>query len=65
MDASEKYATILALTRVDVKNIDRVRKFISIMESEMLGIFDSLWAQNDEEKMEVIAEKRLVKRRQL
>ena len=63
MDASEKYATILALTRVDVKNIDRVRKFISIMESEMLGIFDSLWAQNDEEKMEVIAEKRLAKRR--
>ena len=62
MDASEKYATILALTRVDVKNIDRVRKFISIMESEMLGIFDSLWAQNDEEKMEVIAEKRLVKK---
>ena len=62
MDASEKYATILALTRVDVKNIDRVRKFISIMEGEMLGIFDSLWAQNDEEKMEVIAEKRLVKK---
>ena len=62
MDASEKYATILALTRVDVKNIDRVRKFIFIMESEMLGIFDSLWAQNDEEKMEVIAEKRLVKK---
>ena len=29
----------------------------------MLGIFDSLWAQNDEEKLEVIAEKRLVKRR--
>ena len=28
----------------------------------MLGIFDSLWAQNDEEKMEVIAEKRLVKK---
>lgn len=56
MNLSKKYATIVGLSAVDKENIEIVRNFVKKLGSEILAVFDNLWIQNDEKRLEVIAE---------
>lgn len=59
MNPSEKYATIVAVSYVDEKNLDKVRNFVTKLEPEYLALFDSLWTHGDESRLEKIAELRM------
>lgn len=59
MNASEIYATALALSQVDEENYEKVREFVLKLGGEPCAIFDSLWTHGDEARMEIVAEARL------
>jgi MoxR-like ATPases len=56
MTPDERYATAVSLSSVDEKNVEKVRKFMIRFEPEIVDIFDTLWIQNDDLRMEKILE---------
>ncbi|MBR3660873.1 MAG: hypothetical protein IKN63_03105, partial [Bacilli bacterium] len=56
LDTSERYATIIGLTQVDNKDVEKVIKFTKILGAEYEAVFESMWAANDEARLEIIAE---------
>ena len=56
LDTSERYATIIGLTQVDNKDVEKVIKFTKILGAEYEAVFESMWASNDEERLEIIVE---------
>ncbi len=56
MGMSEKYATIVGLSRCNYENLKKVRIFAMKLGSEFCALFDSLWAHGDLERVEKIAE---------
>ena len=59
MDISSKYACIANLTRVDEKNVKKVREFVSQLGPEFLSTFDSMWIMGSDERLEIIAALRM------
>ena len=60
MSTDEKWATTVGLSYVDEKNVKNVRNFVSRFGPELVAIFDSLWINGDERRMEKISELRLL-----
>ena len=56
LNTSERYATVMGLSRVDDENLSKARNFAFEMGPEFRKIFDALWCHGDEEKMEKILE---------
>ena len=56
MNVSEKYVTAVGLSSVNEENIEKIRKFVSIMGEEILSTFDNLWIHGNEKRLEKIAE---------
>jgi hypothetical protein len=54
-----QWATVIGLTPVDEENVEKVRDFIKLMNNELVSVFDSLWINSDEKRIEKIAELRL------
>ena len=55
LNTAEKYATVMGLSMVDESNIRKIREFIKNMNSELLKVFDNLWA-NTENRLEILNE---------
>ena len=55
MDISEKYATAIGLLSVKEENFELVRNFMKKVGEESRAVFDSLWANGDEKRLELIA----------
>ena len=55
MNVSEKFATAVGLSRVSEGNVKEIRNFVSLLGNEVLAMFDTLWAGNDKNRMELIA----------
>ena len=55
MDISEKYATAIGLLSVKEENFEIVRNFMKKVSEESRAVFDSLWANGDEKRLELIA----------
>ena len=55
MNVSEKFATAVGLSSVSEGNVKVVRDFVSLLGKEVLAMFDTLWAGNDNKRMELIA----------
>ena len=60
LNTAERYATVMGLVMVDENNIRKVREFIKSMNSELLKVFDNLWA-NNENRLEILSEIELEK----
>ena len=63
MNTSEIYATAMGLSQVDEANFAKVREFVLKLGGEPCAIFDSLWTNGDEARMEIVAEARLANNR--
>jgi len=59
MNVSEKYATVIGLTHVDEENLQIVRGFLTQLGQEFCKMFDILWVNNDEDRLEILSEKKL------
>ena len=59
LNTAERYATMMGLSQVDEVNLRKVREFISKLGAEYRAIFDALWTQGDERKLEILAEEKL------
>lgn len=64
MNNAEKYATINGLARATEEEYEIVRTFIANLEPEYGNIFDAIWAQGKEERLELIAEFKLKNHKQ-
>jgi len=60
MNTSEKYATAIGLSQVDMENFEVVREFVLQLGEEICATFESLWAHGEEERLEKIAELRML-----
>lgn len=56
MDTSEKFATAVGLSSVEMKHFVKVREFMEKIGAEPRATFESLWAHGDEQRLEYIAE---------
>ena len=56
MNVSEKFNTIIGLSKVDVEHIEIVRNFVKKLGREICATFDTLWSQGKEERLEIILE---------
>ena len=63
MNISEKYATVLGLTFATEEHFFIVRDFISKLGNEYVSIFESMWHHNDENRLEIIAESKLINKK--
>ena len=59
LNTAERYATTMGLSQVDEANLKKVRKFVSKLGAEFVAIFDALWTQDDENRLETLAEEKL------
>ena len=59
MFLDEKWATVVGLTYAKEKDLKNVREFVLKLEPELVGVFDSMWAQGDKKRLEKIAEMRI------
>ena len=59
MDTSKKYNTAVHLSKVDIENFEMVREFVKRLGEETSSLFDTLWAQGKEERLEKIQEMKL------
>lgn len=61
MDTAERWATVVALSAVDEKNVEKIRDFITKanFKPEFVDIFDNLWTAGDNRRLEKIAELRM------
>ena len=60
MKDSEKFATVLNLSKCDEKDLTAVRDFIIKLSSGHLAVFDILWSKGEEKRLEKIARLRLL-----
>ena len=60
LNTAERYATTMGLSRVDDENLEKIRDFVKELGAEFVAIFDNLWVHGDENKLERLAEARLV-----
>ena len=65
MNISEKYATVLGLTKADEEQFLVVRDFISKLGNEYVSIFESMWHHNDENRLEIIVEAKLTDKKKV
>ena len=56
LNTAQRYATTMGLSQVDEANLEIVRNFTSKLGSEFKAIFDALWTNGDESRLEIIAE---------
>lgn len=54
MNISEKWSTVAGLVYVGVENVKKVRDFVIKLGPELVSVFDSLWASDDEKRLEII-----------
>ena len=59
LNTAERYATTMGLSQVDDANLEKVRGFVTGLGAEFEAIFDALWTQGDESKLERLAEAKL------
>ena len=59
LNTSERYATALHLSQVDEENLEVVRDFTKKLGEECRAVFDNLWTNGDESRLEKIAELQL------
>ena len=59
LNTASKYATAVTLSQVDEENMAKVRQFITNLGAEFVAIFDSLWNQENESRLEQVLEQRL------
>ena len=59
LNTSGRYATTMGLSQVDEENVEVVRDFINKLGAEFKAIFDALWTNGDEHRLEKIAELKL------
>ncbi len=52
MNLSEKAVTAVALSQVDEEHIETVREFVEKLGEETLSLFDNLWTQGDNYRLE-------------
>ncbi len=52
MNLSEKAVTAVALSQVDEEHIETVREFVEKLGEETLSLFDNLWTQGDNHRLE-------------
>jgi hypothetical protein len=62
MDTSRKYNTAVHLSKVDFEHVEVVREFVKRLGPEICALFDTLWAQGLEERLEKIQEIKLSER---
>ena len=65
MDIAEKYITVGSLTNIDIKYYEVVKCFIEKLGKEYLSLFNLLWSQNNEEKLEMVLEYEMEGKRKL
>ena len=65
MDIAEKYITVGSLTNIDIKYYEVVKCFIEKLGKEYLSLFNLLWSQNNEEKLEMVLEYEMEGKRNL
>ena len=65
MDIAEKYITVGSLTNIDIKYYEVVKCFIEKLGQEYLSLFNLLWSQNNEEKLEMVLEYEMEGKRKL
>ena len=56
LNTAQKHATIYNLSTVDEDNFKTVRDFTKLLGGEFRATFDSLWASDDEHRLEIVAE---------
>ena len=56
LNTAERYATALTLSQVDKENYKKVKSFVEKLGKEIVAIYDSLWIQDEEERMEIVIE---------
>jgi len=56
LNTAERYATALTLSQVDKENYQKVKMFVEKLGKEIVAIYDSLWIQDEEERMEIVIE---------
>ena len=59
LNTAERYATTMGLSQVEEEHLDKVRGFVTGLGAEFGAIFDALWIQGDESRLERIAEAKL------
>ncbi len=59
LNTASRYATTMSLTQVDEENMEKVRDFIANLGAEYTALFDTIWARDNESRLELIAEVRL------
>ena len=65
LNTAERYSTTMGLSRVDEANLEKVRSFVTKLGAEFTAIFDTLWTNGDEERLERIAEIKLEEKEKL
>ncbi len=56
MNVSQKFATAVGLSSVDIEHFEIVRDFMKQLGEEPRAAFESMWAHGDERRLEKIAE---------
>ena len=59
MNTAEKYATVMGLLNANEEEYFKVREFINKLGAEYTALFDMMWAGDNEERLEMIAEVKL------
>ena len=54
-NTAEKYATVMALAQVDEEHVETIRDFVEQFGKEYSTIFDVLWAQEREDRQNILA----------
>ena len=62
MNMSEKYATAVSLSNVNDKYFKVIDKFMMLLGKEAKALFESLWSLNNEKRLEIIQEIRLIEK---
>ena len=59
MNVSQKFATAVGLSSVGENNFKIVRDFVALLGNEILAVFDTLWINDSEERMMIVANLKL------
>jgi hypothetical protein len=59
MNVAQKFATAVGLSSVGENNFKIVRDFVALLGNEILAVFDTLWINDSEERMMIVANLKL------
>ena len=62
LNTTQRYATVVEISKVDEENIGVVREFAKSLGGEYRALFDSIWTKDNEERLEIIAELKMKER---